>query len=264
MKAPKTTFSLIALSLVLILASAASAEWIVGDASGDALLVLDVDSGELAELAPCGTPHIVSLAHNDLTGVTYCSDTSEGVNQILEIDLMTGGTTLVVQVPDFWTVIHSTAVDPADGTLYAIDQEHGDLYRVNLNSGELEIIGSIGVYWLTGADFDPTTGLLYACVGGMDDSGALYTIDTTTAAATYVTSTHRLMGIAFDDDGNLFGVNNYWYPNPPGIYSIDKSTGDWETIGEYTGRNLMSIEWVDLGIVATEGINLDQLKALYR
>lgn len=258
------TLLIVLCACVVILPGGAFAEWIVGDAAGDVLLVLDENSGELAELVSVGTPHIVSLAHNDMTGLTYCTDTSEGVNQLLEIDLSTGGTSLVVQVQDMWTILHSTAVDPADGTLYTVDQEHGILYRVNLTLGELEFIGNLGVYWVTGADFDPTTGLLYVCIGGLDDSGALYTVDTSTGEASFVTSTHRLMGIAFDDNGNLIGVNNYWYPDPPGIFSIDKSTGSWEPIGEYTGRNLMSIEWVDLGMVATEGVSFDKLKALYR
>lgn len=120
------------------------------------------------------------------------------------------------------------------------------------------------MFWITGADFDPISGELYICIGGLDDSGALYTVDTTTAEATFVASTHRLMGLAFGCDGELYGVNNAWYPNPPGLYRIDKNTGSWETIGEYTGRNLMSIECVDLSIVATERRNWGEVKALFR
>ena len=118
--------------------------------------------------------------------------------------------------------------------------------------------------WITGADFDPITGDLFVCIGGLDESGALYTIDTATAQAQFVASTHRLMGLAFGCEGDLYGVNNYWYPNPPGLYRIDKTTGSWETIGEYTGRNLMSIECVDLDIVSQESMSWGGVKALFR
>jgi len=251
--------------LIGVIPGMAVAELVIGDAINDVLLVADTTTGELTEYgANVGTPHIVSLAYDHLNHVCYCTDTSEGVNQVLRIDPNTGATEMVVQVPDFFIVLHSTAVDPLTGDLYAIDQEHGDLYRVDVVAGELIYVGSIGVYWITGADFDPETGDLYVCIGGMDDSGALYTVDKTTAEATFVADTHRLMGLAFGCDGQLYGVNNAWYPNPPGFYRIDKTTGAWETIAEYTGRNLMSIECVDLDIVRTESTSWGDVKSLFR
>ena len=252
------------LALTALLPSGAAADMIVGDAANDVLAVLDTDTGELTDYASVGTPHIVSIAYDHVTGMCYCTDTSEGVNQVLAIDPETGATELVVQIPDMWIVLHSTAIDPATRDLYAIDQEHGDLYRIDIELGELVLIGAIGVYWITGADFDPTTGDLYVCIGGLDESGALYTIDTATAEAQFVASTHRLMGLAFGCEGDLYGVNNYWYPNDPGVYRIDKTTGAWETVGEYPGRNLMSIECVDIDIVSVESIGLTDLKKLYR
>ena len=90
------------------------------------------------------------------------------------IDPLTGATTLVAQVPDMFIVFHSTAVDPFTGDLYAIDQEHGDLYRIDVGTGDIIHVGHIGVYWITGADFDPVSGDLYVCIGGLDDSGMLY------------------------------------------------------------------------------------------
>jgi len=259
------TFKLLSvLILTILLPTLAAAELIVGDATADALLIADPATGELTEYASVGTPHIVSLAYDMVTQMCYCTDTSEGVNQLLAIDPETGATEMVVQVPDFWIVLHSTAIDPATSVLYAIDQEHGELYWVDTEAGQLEFIGALGVYWITGADFDPATGLLYACVGGLDDSGALYTVDTATGEAQFVANTHRLMGLAFDCDGQLYGVNNYWYPDPPGLYRIDKGTGAWESLGEYDGRNLMSIECVDLEIVAQQSATWGDVKALFR
>lgn len=248
---------------VVLLPALAAAEIVIGDALNDVLWIADPATGEFTEHASVGTPHIVSLAYDPGTGVAYCSDTSEGVNQILQIDTETGATTLVVQVPDFWTVIHSTAVDPATGELYAIDQEHGDLYRVDVMAGELIFVGNIGVFWLVGADFDPVSGQLYVCVGGLDSNGALYTVDTTTAEATFVANTHRLMGLAFDDDGTLYGVNNAWYPADPGFYRIDQFTGAWEELGTYPGHNIMSIESMPLDVVQVLQRSLSEVKRIF-
>jgi len=78
-----------------------------------------------------------------------------------------------------------------------------------------------------------------------------------------VADTHRLMGLAFDDDGTLYGVNNYWYPNDPGLYRIDKNTGGWEELGTYPGRNTMSIESIPLDVVQMLERSLSDVKSLF-
>ena len=150
---------LMILVLAVLLPAVASAELIVGDAAADVLLAVNTVTGELTEYgAFVGTPHIVSLAYDDLSGMCYCTDTSEGVNQVLSIDPNTGATELIVQVPDMFIVLHSTAVDPATGDLYAIDQHNTVLYRVDVDMGELVVVGVIGVNWLPATQFDPPTG----------------------------------------------------------------------------------------------------------
>jgi DNA-binding beta-propeller fold protein YncE len=258
-----TFIMLIAVALVALLPVAGQAALVVGDAAGDVLSIVNPDTGTLTEVASVGTPHIVSLAYCALTGKTYCSDTSEGVNQVLEIDPETGATSLVVQVQDFYTTLHALAVHPSTGELYAIDNSHAALYRIDIEAGQLVYVGNLGVFWISGADFDPETGVLYGCVGGMDSTGALYTIDVETAATTFVASTERLMGLAFDIDGQLYGVDNYWYPDEPGIYRINKTTGTAEVIGLYPGTNLMSIDWMPVGTVAVEPMSLSDVKSLF-
>ena len=66
------------------------------------------------------------------------------------------------------------------------DASNDQLCILNTATGELESVGTIGVYWITGADFDPVSGDLYVCIGGLDTAGALYTLDKETAAATFV------------------------------------------------------------------------------
>lgn len=242
----------------------AAAELVIADAASDALYIVTPETGALTEHTSVGTPHIVALAYCQLTDKLYCSDTSEGVNQILELDPHSGSTTLVVQVQDFYITLHSLAVHPTTGELYAIDNSHANLYRVDVDAGQLILVGNMGVYWISGADFDPQSGVLYGCIGGMDSTGALYTIDVETATATFVVSTERLMGLAFTPDGQLYGVDNYWYPDETGIYRIDRSTGAAETIGLYPGMNLLSIEWIPLDIVTVESMSLSNLKQMFR
>jgi DNA-binding beta-propeller fold protein YncE len=258
----KPIFILLA-ACVVLLPGVAMAELVICDAASQALATVNPDTGTLTAYATAGTPHVVSLAYDHATGRAYCSDTSEGVNQILEIDPYTGSTTLIVQVEDFWTTIHSLAVHPTTGELYAIDNAHADLYRVDIDAGALDLVGNFGVYWISGLDFDPVSGDLYGCVGGLDSVGALYTIDVQTATATHVADTERLMGLAFTPEGTLYGVDNHWYPDEPGIYRIDKTTGAAETIGLYPDMNLLSIEWMDLGIVAVEPMSLSDVKGLF-
>ena len=96
--------------------------------------------------------------------------------------------------------------DGGTAVLVGVPLEFPEINARDLLLNEKHFIGSIGVYWITGADFDPVSGDLYVCIGGLDDSGALYTVDTETAAATMVASTHRLMGLAFDEDGTPLPV----------------------------------------------------------
>jgi DNA-binding beta-propeller fold protein YncE len=250
--------------LIATLPTIALGELVVGEAVGGYLAILDPASGGLTEYASLGTPSIMSLAYDPLTEKAYCSDTSEGVNQILELDPDTGATTLVVQVQDFYTTIHALAVHPTTGVLYAIDNYNAILYRVDTIAGELVHIGGLGVYWMSGADFDPETGELYGCIGGMDSTGGLYTIDIETGAATQVATTERLMGIAFDEDGQLYGVDNMWWPDDTGIYRIDKMTGEAEVIGIYPDNNFMSIESIPLNVVRNESMSFSDVKALFQ
>ena len=121
---------------------------IVGEANvvyGDPELMIDYGHDEVADEAYAHMPevvvkpasadeisHIMRLANRERIPVTPRGAGSglsggavpvyggvllsvERMNQILEIDTQTGATSMVVQVPDFFIVIHSTAVNPATG-----------------------------------------------------------------------------------------------------------------------------------------------------
>ncbi len=74
----------------------------------------------------------------------------------------------------------------SDGTLYAIEQ-NGDLYRVNIKTGEMTLVGSTGVSatYLGDATIDRTTDTMYWCATTDTDYG-LYSVDITNATATKI------------------------------------------------------------------------------
>ncbi len=74
----------------------------------------------------------------------------------------------------------------SDGTLYAIEK-NGDLYKVNIKTGEMTLVGKTGIstIYVADATIDPATDTMYWCVS-TDSEYALYSINIATAAATKV------------------------------------------------------------------------------
>ncbi len=72
----------------------------------------------------------------------------------------------------------------SDGTLYAIER-NGDLYSVDIKTGEMTLIGATGVEstYMGDATIDPATDTMYWSVTTDTDFG-LYSVDITTAKAT--------------------------------------------------------------------------------
>ena len=94
-------------------------------------------------------------------------------------------------------------------------------------TGARTVIGSLGAD-ITGLTYDYSTHKLFG-IGWTGSSSALYSISTTTGAATIIgnSSTDMLMNIASDTSGNLYsvGVNNDM------LYSVNKYTGLATSIG---------------------------------
>lgn len=72
----------------------------------------------------------------------------------------------------------------SDGTLYAIER-NGDLYSVDIKTGEMTLVGATGVEstYMGDATIDPATDTMYWSVTTDTDFG-LYSVDITTAKAT--------------------------------------------------------------------------------
>ena len=114
-------------------------------------------------------------------------------------------------------------------------------YSVNATSGAATAIGSIGFQRVSGMDFDPNTGVLYA-VGERNDGSnvsVLITIDVSTGAGTEVAALNggaaHFFGDAYSDisfrsDGALYA---YLEPSD-GLGAIDIGTGALAQI-DFTG-----------------------------
>lgn len=124
------------------------------------------------------------------------------------------------------------SVDPNDeGTAYVLDNG-GAFYSVDLASGAYTSLGTIaapGAETWTGAEFDPTTGTLYAISLAISASSTLSTIDTGAATATTVGSTGMLGAISLliDDSGDAYSHDLV----DDNLYFIDLASGSSTPVG---------------------------------
>ena len=126
---------------------------------------------------------------------------------------------------------------------YMIDSLYDRLYRFDTLTGAATLIGwpiaanTLGVEYWSGAAWDPVGQRLYAVTTLSNGSsgcywGGLYTIDTVTAQASFVGpvasgSQACLIDIAFDRNGNLFGLDI----KQDVLLAIDKHSGSASSIG---------------------------------
>lgn len=126
------------------------------------------------------------------------------------------------------------AVDPNDeGTAYVLDNG-GAFYSVDLASGVYTSLGTIaapGAETWAGAEFDPSTGTLYALSLAVNASSTLSTIDIGAATATTVGSTGMLGGISLMIDENGDGYSHDIVDDS--LYYVDLSTGTASPIGPF-------------------------------
>lgn len=114
---------------------------------------------------------------------------------------------------------------------YAVDSDiNGDLYRIDLSTGDATLIGNTGASDIEGLAFHPTTGVLF---GVDDDTGALFTCDTSTGACSFVgdlgISTFN-PGLAFSCEGVLYLTTQ---DDPGSLYVVDPGTGAASLVGTF-------------------------------
>jgi hypothetical protein len=121
------------------------------------------------------------------------------------------------------------AANPSLNLFYTVDLDAGNVLKSITPAGVITTIGATGVgFFGTGMAFRASTNTLFAT--GFD--GSLYTINTTTGAATIVGSTglsftNAWQGLAFDGSGTLF-LNAADNDN---LYTINTTTGAATLVG---------------------------------
>ena len=127
-------------------------------------------------------------------------------NRLYTLDTLTGAATLVANLSSPPNLDQLTAMAiSSTGEAFVTDIGGTSLFRLDLSTGAMTFIGHTNIgNWLNDLSFD-STGQLW----GVKSGGGLYTIDTTTAVATFVTSTSDWRGIAFRWD---CGATSYCVP----------------------------------------------------
>lgn len=138
------------------------------------------------------------------------SDWSYPNGTLYDINTTTGAATNPRTIGYGWAGI---AFSPTNGQLYGLALNGGTpvsnaLFTINPYSGATTLVGALGMFVSVEGDVsvDPTSGLLY----GVDGTGALFTVDSSTGTATllgYVKNAGDLSAMAFDSAGTLFIVD---------------------------------------------------------
>jgi sugar lactone lactonase YvrE len=129
------------------------------------------------------------------------------------------------------TVMVAALPNAKAGLLYGVDNVLHNLYTVDASTGDLTVVGPVGLDAVDSLALHPSTGVLY----GIDlNTKSLVTIDTTTGASTIVgaqTLGDRRHSLAFDTDGNLYSLTIA----PVDLVTIDLTTGVATSIGPNNG-----------------------------
>jgi len=198
---------------------------------------------------PPGSPTPFGLAF-DVDGSIYTTLNTLGApedvrSQFAQVDGVTGEVTLIgAPFPintaggdiDACGNYYTTGFEvPALGYIWG----DSNLYRIDKQTGVPTIVGDTGkTNWMDLA-FD-AEGTLWATT-----ENELYTLDTTTGAATFVTEIHgvpneappdfmEVMSIAFNHKGQLYGTAmtvDYFDPDWSPVLKIDTDTGDGKVVG---------------------------------
>ncbi len=166
----------------------------------------------------------------------------------------------------------SALASPGQGTLYATVPHWGELWKINPTDGTVELVGFTTISDMESVPipslaFDPNTGTMYG--GGGFDLSNLYTVNLNTAAVTLVgpTGEGNLVGLDFDQNGQLFAAVNPTGQGGVGgthLATVNKNTGETTIIGPFGISHLGGIAFASDGILygTTENKNA-QLSELY-
>jgi hypothetical protein len=138
-------------------------------------------------------------------------------------------------------LIHTLAIDPADGAFYGTTMptsatSGGALYRIAPDTGMTTFIGEMAVSVNDALGFD-LNGNLYGVSASWptQSPGRLVSIDKTTGLTSVISASPTLLGIgdiaARPEDGVMFGANY-------SLFHINLETGQRTSVGSALGRDI--------------------------
>lgn len=190
---------------------------------------------------------LLSLAGSaDATPLLFATGNgSTALSGFYQVDTATGAATLLKQYPDLYLYQGGLVYDPVRDVFFASGFNVNStgvsrLYSLDPVSYAATEVGVMGVNTANyGMARNPITGVIYATGDNTLQSTALYTVDPTTGATTFVgqngsscCSTQnfgtRIAGLGFLDDGTLYGNGFYITAGGSMLWTISLTTG-WAT-----------------------------------
>ena len=133
----------------------------------------------------------------------------------------------------------------------------GRLYRIDVTTQSVVLIGNTGFDRLGGIAFNDNNGILYGVSGGSSNQGTLLTIDTATGTATVIglisDPNLGVDGLRFNSQGILYGS----------AYNNSSGVGVLVTIDPSNANILSSLTLIGSGNSFAPGIAFDPKDALY-
>ncbi len=227
-----------------------------GRASGGKLVTLDIQSGESSEIGNSGFKPLRSCTINPLTNQMYAiAGTSQDSSLIVRVSSADGNAFPIhftgFPGPMFNVPMDAMAFDN-NGVLYGLSTEP-KLYTIDLTSGEETYVADLPMR-MAAATFNPSTGELFASSRSISNRDLIMKINITTGDTTNVGKTglnNVLWGLAFDKDGNLFGVQGTEYQTSK-LIAINCETGEGVLVGSTGIKGLLGLAFAYDGLV---GVN---------
>jgi len=206
--------------------------------AGAELLRLDVEKGTVEVVGPTGVaPQSLALAIAPGWREAYTIAHTQNPAQahLAKVDLATGAESLVGNGPLGQNLYVMGMTSSRNGVLYAAGDftptspTFNSLYTIDKSTGLATRIGSFGVgsvmsAFIMSLSFD-SSGQLFGA-----SQQSIYRIDRTTGAATKVVDiagAKRVMGLAFDQKGQLYASDYIPLPTGSTLYTVDLATGQF-------------------------------------
>ncbi len=233
-----------------------------GRASGGALVMLNLQSGEAAQVGNSGYKPLRSCTINPQTNQLYAiAGTSQDSSLIVRVSSADGNAFPIhftgFPGPMFNVPMDAMAFDN-NGVLYGLSTEP-KLYTIDITTGEETYVADLPMR-MAAATFNPATHELYASSRSISNRDLIMKINVTTGDTTQVGKTglnNVIWGLAFDKDGNLFGVQGTEYQTSK-LIAINSETGEGTLVGSTGIKGLLGLAFAYDGLVGVNDEIADQ------